>query len=69
MQFQRKAYYLLIGFFYFTQQAFCQDQKIADSLSRIYKENKLPDTAKLELLRELSFNEQRDLHLSRCSAA
>lgn len=63
MQFQRKAYYLLIGFFYFTQQAFCQDQKIADSLSRIYKENKLPDTAKLELLRELSFNEQRDLHL------
>jgi class 3 adenylate cyclase/Tfp pilus assembly protein PilF len=40
-----------------------QDQKVADSLSRIYKEAKLPDTAKLELLRNLAFNEMRDMNL------
>ena len=41
-----------------------QDQKIADSLAKIYHEGKLPDTAKLELLRQLSFNEVSDLNLS-----
>jgi class 3 adenylate cyclase/Tfp pilus assembly protein PilF len=40
-----------------------QDQKVADSLSRIYKENKVPDSAKLELLRNLAFNEMRDFDL------
>ena len=59
----RKAYYLLIGFFYFfTQTVFSQDQKVADSLAIIYKNNKLEDTAKLELLRNLAFNEHADLN-------
>jgi class 3 adenylate cyclase/Tfp pilus assembly protein PilF len=40
-----------------------QDQKVADSLALVYKEGKLPDTARLELLRNLSFNEMRDLNL------
>ena len=60
----KKAYYLLIGFFYFlTQTSFGQDQKVADSLAVIYKNNKLEDTAKLELLRNLAFNEHTDLNL------
>ncbi|KAA9034456.1 tetratricopeptide repeat protein [Ginsengibacter hankyongi] len=39
-----------------------QDPKIADSLSKIYIEtgNELPDTVRLELLRQLSFNETND---------
>ena len=56
---------LFLGFFYFINAlAFCQNQKIADSLSRIYQQGNLSDTAKLELLRNLSFNEVRDLKLS-----
>jgi len=67
MFFKLKAYYLLIGFFIFTIHAvFGQEQKIADSLAKIYKENKLADTdtAKLRLLRNLSFNEVNDLKLA-----
>jgi len=41
-----------------------QNQRIADSLVKIYQEGKLEDTAKLELLRKLSFNEVNDLKLS-----
>lgn len=41
-----------------------QDQSIADSLVKIYKAGKLKDTAKLELLRNLSFNEVNDLKKS-----
>ena len=41
-----------------------QDQKIADSLARIYKDYLPEDTVKLELLRNLSYNEMRDLNLS-----
>jgi len=39
-----------------------QDPKIADSLSKIYEEkgNDLPDTVRLEFLRQLSFNETND---------
>ncbi|MCJ7465088.1 MAG: adenylate/guanylate cyclase domain-containing protein [Maribacter sp.] len=44
--------------------SFAQDQNVADSLSKIYKENNLEGTAKLELLRNLSFNEVNDLALS-----
>jgi adenylate cyclase len=39
-----------------------QDQKVADSLALIYKEGKLPDTARLELLRNLAFNEMSNLN-------
>ncbi len=60
----RKAYTLFIGFFCLLIQILsAQDQKLADSLSRIYQTQKLPDTAKLELLRNLAYNESRDLDL------
>ena len=58
-----KTYYILIGFFCFTIRASSQDQKIADSLARIYHNTTLDDTAKLELLRNLSYNEMKDLNL------
>ena len=60
--FYTKACTLLVGFLGIMISAvFAQDQKIADSLTIIYHQNTLLDTAKLELLRNLSFNETRDL--------
>ena len=52
----------LIGFFcLFIHFMFAQqDQRVADSLEKIYNENKLEGTAKLELLRKLAFNEIND---------
>jgi len=44
--------------------SYAQDQRIADSLKIIYKEDKLQGTEKLELLQELAFNEMNDLKLS-----
>ena len=41
-----------------------QDQKLADSLVRIYHEDNLTDTARLKLLSRLSFNEVNDIKLS-----
>ena len=43
---------------------FSQDQRVADSLAKIYQENILKGTEKLELLRNLSFNEIKDITLS-----
>lgn len=61
----KKAYYLLIGFFCFvTYIGYGQNQKIADSLSKIYQENNLEGIEKLELLRSLSFNELNDFELA-----
>ncbi|MBK5212531.1 MAG: tetratricopeptide repeat protein [Flavobacteriaceae bacterium] len=55
------AYYLLIGFFHiFTISTKAQDQKIADSLVKIYQANTLSGKARLELLTQLSFNEVKD---------
>jgi adenylate cyclase len=63
--FKGKAYYLLIGFFYLMfQHVSAQDQKIADSLAGFYPGNNLADSARLELLRNLSYNEMKDLNLS-----
>jgi len=60
-----KAYYLWIGFLCFIHSAaLAQDQKVADSLAVIYNSNILDDTAKLELLTNLSFNEVKNLNLS-----
>ena len=60
----RKAYYLIIGFSYLMiQNIYGQDQKVADSLAIIYKENSLKDTAKLELLRNLAYNEMKNPEL------
>jgi class 3 adenylate cyclase len=65
MTLKKIAYYLLIGFLFFIiLPAASQDQKIADSLKKIYQQNILKDSAKLELLRNLSFNEIKDLNLS-----
>jgi len=41
-----------------------QDQRIADSLVKIYQEDTLEGSAKLELLRNLAFNEVNNLELS-----
>ena len=59
-----KAYYPLIGFLFFIQTVSAQDQKVADSLARIYQEGILKDVSKLELLRNLAFNESKDLNLA-----
>lgn len=60
-----RAYYLLISLFYLIiQTASGQDHKIADSLFIIYSEDSLTGTDKLELLRNLSFNEMNDRELS-----
>ncbi len=61
MLFKRKAYCLIIGFFYFFSiSSIAQDQRIADSLATIYQMGILKGEAKLELLAELSFNEVND---------
>ncbi|MEO6167528.1 MAG: adenylate/guanylate cyclase domain-containing protein [Chitinophagales bacterium] len=60
-----RAYSLLMGFFCIaTLPIFGQNQRVADSLARIYGEGNLDGTLKLELLRNLSFNEVNDLKLS-----
>jgi tetratricopeptide (TPR) repeat protein len=41
-----------------------QDQRVADSLGRIYKKGRLTGNEKLELLRNLAFNELNDPDLS-----
>jgi class 3 adenylate cyclase len=65
MSLKTKACYFLIGFFCFiSHPIFSQDQNLADSLAKIYKEDTLEETAKLELLRNLSFNEVNDHKLS-----
>jgi class 3 adenylate cyclase/tetratricopeptide (TPR) repeat protein len=65
MLLKSKAYIFLIGFFVVICHTVSgQDQKVADSLVLIYKSDKVEDTAKLELLRNLAFNEQNDLKLA-----
>ncbi len=61
----RKINYALLYFLFILSLGInAQDQKIADSLTVIYKENNLRGVAKLKLLRDLSFNEKRDLQLA-----
>jgi class 3 adenylate cyclase len=65
MLFKRDACYFLMGFFYLIGAGVsAQDQRIADSLVKIYRADTLKEKAKLELLRNLSFNEVNDLRLS-----
>ncbi len=65
MYIKKKAYYLLIGFFCFIVHSVAgQDQQLADSLKKIYQQGYLPDSAKLELLNNLSFNEVNNLKLA-----
>lgn len=57
-----RKFIFLIGIFWLIPGfSFSQDQKIADSLAKIYDQDILQDTLKLELLRNLAFNEVKDL--------
>ena len=61
MRDKEKAYCFLISFFCFvTYTAVGQDQKVADSLKRIYQKDSLQDSLKLRLLKDLAFNETND---------
>ncbi len=66
MRFRFLKYYFKVSFFLFLFH-FClqaQEQKVADSLAKIYRETNLENVEKLELLRNLSFNEVNNLDLS-----
>lgn len=57
-----KYCFSFIGFFwFFSGTTLGQDQKIADSLAIIYYQDQPNDTQKLELLKDLSFNEMKDI--------
>ncbi|NEU09758.1 tetratricopeptide repeat protein [Flavihumibacter sp. R14] len=57
----KKVYFFLYAFFLMSiSTVFAQEQKIADSLALIYQQKSLTDSAKLDLLGNLSFNELRD---------
>jgi two-component system NtrC family sensor kinase len=61
--FLKKVYAILPAFLLLLiSAASAQEQKIADSLELIYRKNTLHDTAKLELLKALSYNE---MHLKK----
>ena len=47
-----------------THYSYGQDQKVADSLEKIYQKDNLRDTARLHLLTDLSFNEVSNLGLA-----
>lgn len=59
-----KMYFTILIICFLSILCHAQNQKTADSLEKVYKENKLSGEAKLELLRNLAFNEVRDLKLS-----
>lgn len=65
MHYTVKAYLLLaILVCTLAPKAFCQDQKIADSLAEVYKYRHLGKQEKLDVLSRLSFNEVKDFKLS-----
>ena len=64
MRAKGKAYGWAISFLFFVLAGRAQDQKVADSLARVYRADTVRGTARLELLRHLSFNEVKDLGLS-----
>lgn len=58
---KRKAYYFLIGLFFFLyNSSIAQDQRLADSLVLIFEADTVVGEQKLELLRKLTFNEIND---------
>jgi len=62
---RRTAFILLAGFLFFPLSfVFGQDQRVADSLARIYQEDRLEGTEKLEILKGLAFNELNDRELA-----
>jgi len=57
--------YSYLSLLFVTLSVSGQDQRIADSLRVIYETNTVQGEAKLELLREMTFNENRDLQLAK----
>ncbi|WP_264564581.1 adenylate/guanylate cyclase domain-containing protein [Flavobacterium sp. N3904] len=56
---------IFLGMLFFQQfTVYTQNQKIADSLVKIYKEKKLNSSDKMELLRNLAFNETNNAELA-----
>ncbi|APQ19039.1 adenylate/guanylate cyclase domain-containing protein [Maribacter hydrothermalis] len=65
MKFGSRAYFLLLStFLLFCSYALSQDQRIADELAVIYKEDTVQGLEKLDLLNDLSFNEINDFELA-----
>jgi class 3 adenylate cyclase len=65
MSWKFKAYSILIGFFCFIcWPLLSQDQRVADSLTKIYRQDIKVGPDKLELLRNLAFNQINDAQLS-----
>ena len=64
MSYKSKIILSFIGFWSLIVSVCGQDQKVADSLVSIYKADTVQGPARLALLRDLSFNEVRDLRLS-----
>jgi adenylate cyclase len=62
---KNKSAIFLIGYIFLSLNvASAQNQKVADSLSMVYKAGKTKGVAQLELLRNLAFNEESDHKLS-----
>ena len=64
MKFKKALKVILILLFFNLLNSYAQDQKAADSLAKIYQKNKLSKIDKMELLRNLAFNETTNLELS-----
>ncbi|MEM7551554.1 MAG: tetratricopeptide repeat-containing sensor histidine kinase [Bacteroidota bacterium] len=47
---------LLIGLFFISKYAYTQDQRVADSLIRVYKSSEYPDSVRRTILKKISFN-------------
>ncbi|OOG78471.1 adenylate/guanylate cyclase domain-containing protein [Flavobacterium sp. A45] len=60
----KKSAVLVLLLFFQQFDGFAQNQKVADSLVKIYKKNTLNNSEKMELLRNLSFNESNNLQLA-----
>ena len=61
MFFKKMACQLVMGLFFFTSNfIFSQDQRVADSLIPVYEDGNFNDTMKLELLRDIAFNQIKD---------
>ena len=63
MSVKRKAYFIISFLYFISFSIKAQDQKLADSLVSIYRADTVKGVAKLELLRNLAFNEIKDLKL------
>lgn len=64
MFFNKMARQILMGLFFFIPHLiFSQDQRVADSLIPVYEDGNFNDSIKLEILREIAFNQIEDFKL------